>query len=84
MEPAREELAAGIEKAVFADQMPVYQNYTAKAETNPASIKANLIAQLTAPVLWTQSVKNMIADGAISIHGSRPGQCTARTGEQNR
>ena len=74
MEPAREELAAGIEKAVFANPIcPVYQNYTSKAETNPAAIKTNLIAQLTAPVLWTQSVRNMIADGATSFTEVGPG-----------
>lgn len=74
MEPAREELAAGIEKAVFHDPIcPIYQNYTAKAETDPAAIKANLIAQLTAPVLWTQSVMNMIADGATSFTEVGPG-----------
>ncbi|MBS1623994.1 MAG: ACP S-malonyltransferase [Bacteroidetes bacterium] len=74
MEPAREELAAGIEKAVFATPTcPIYQNYTAKAENNPAVIKANLIAQLTAPVLWTQSVKNMITDGATNFIEVGPG-----------
>ncbi|MBS1684029.1 MAG: ACP S-malonyltransferase [Bacteroidetes bacterium] len=74
MEPAREELAAGIEKAVFTTPIcPIYQNYTAKAESNPAVIKANLIAQLTAPVLWTQSVKNMITDGATNFIEVGPG-----------
>lgn len=74
MEPAREELAAGIEKAVFsAPVCPIYQNYTAKAETDPAAIKSNLIAQLTAPVLWTQSVRNMIADGATNFVEVGPG-----------
>ncbi|MCW3126703.1 MAG: fabD [Bacteroidetes bacterium] len=74
MEPAREELAAGIEKAIFSTPIcPIYQNYTAKAATDPATIKANLIAQLTAPVLWTQSVRNMIADGATSFTEVGPG-----------
>ena len=74
MEPAREELAAGIEKAIFQTPIcPIYQNYTAKAETDPAAIKANLIAQLTAPVLWAQSVRNMISDGATSFTEVGPG-----------
>ncbi len=74
MEPAREELAAGIEQAVFATPVcPIYQNYTAKAETDPAAIKSNLIAQLTAPVLWTQSVRHMIADGATNFIEVGPG-----------
>ncbi len=74
MEPAREELAAGIDKAHFSTPIcPIYQNYTAKAATDPAVIKANLIAQLTAPVLWTQSVRNMIADGARSFYEVGPG-----------
>jgi [acyl-carrier-protein] S-malonyltransferase len=74
MEPAREELAAGIDKAHFSAPIcPIYQNYTAKASTDPAEIKANLIAQLTAPVLWTQSVRNMIADGATAFYEVGPG-----------
>jgi [acyl-carrier-protein] S-malonyltransferase len=74
MEPAREELAAAINKANFSTPIcPIYQNYTAKASTDPAVIKANLIAQLTAPVLWTQSVKNMIADGATAFFEVGPG-----------
>lgn len=74
MEPAREELAAAINKAHFSTPTcPIYQNYTAKAATDPAEIKANLIAQLTAPVLWTQSVKNMIADGATAFYEVGPG-----------
>jgi [acyl-carrier-protein] S-malonyltransferase len=74
MEPAREELAAGIDKAHFSVPIcPIYQNYTAQASTDPAVIKANLIAQLTAPVLWTQSVKNMIADGATAFYEVGPG-----------
>ncbi len=74
MEPAREELAAAIEQATFSNPIcPIYQNYTAKPSTDPAIIKSNLIAQLTAPVLWTQSVKNMIADGAKSFTEVGPG-----------
>ena len=74
MEPAREELAAGIDKAHFSIPIcPIYQNYTAKAATDPAVIKANLIAQLTAPVLWSQSVRNMIADGANAFYEVGPG-----------
>jgi len=74
MEPAREELAAGIDEAHFSTPIcPIYQNYTAKPSTDPAVIKANLIAQLTAPVLWTQSVRNMIADGAKSFYEVGPG-----------
>jgi len=65
MEPARTELAAAIENTNFNQPIcPVYQNVNAKAETNPAIIKENLIAQLTAPVRWTKSVENMIAGGA--------------------
>ena len=65
MEPARAELAAAIESTVFnAPKCPVYQNVSTKGETDPEVIKANLIAQLTAPVRWTQSVQHMIADGA--------------------
>lgn len=65
MEPARMELAEGIEKAVFNTPVcPVYQNVTALPSTDPAEIKKNLLAQLTSPVKWTQSVRNMVADGA--------------------
>lgn len=65
MEPARQELAEGIEKAVFSTPVcPVYQNVTAGPSTDPDEIKKNLLAQLTAPVKWTQTVKNMVADGA--------------------
>ncbi len=74
MEPAREELAAAIEATSF-DQptCPIYQNVTANAVTDPEAIKANLIAQLTAPVKWTQSVRQMIADGASSFTEVGPG-----------
>ncbi len=65
MEPAREELAAGIEATTFSKgSCPVYQNVTATAITDAAEIQKNLITQLTAPVKWTQSVQQMIADGA--------------------
>ena len=65
MEPARAELAEAIEKTVFkAPECPVYQNVTAKAETDPEVIKANVLTQLTSPVRWSQSVKRMVADGA--------------------
>lgn len=75
MEPARAELAEGIEKAVFsAPVCPVYQNVTAKPSTDPAEIKANLLAQLTSPVRWTQSVKNMLEDGACHFVELGPGK----------
>lgn len=74
MEPAREELAAAINEANFSTPIcPIYQNYTARPSTDPLEIKANLIAQLTAPVLWTQSVRNMIADGATTFYEVGPG-----------
>ncbi len=64
MAPAKEELAAAIEKAEFnVPKMPIYQNATAKREISPEKIKENLVKQLTAPVLWTQTMQNMIADG---------------------
>ncbi len=75
MEPARAELAEGIEKAVFHTPVcPVYQNVTARPSTDPAEIKANLLAQLTSPVRWTQSVKNMLADGADHFVELGPGK----------
>ena len=65
MEPAREELAKAIETTTFKTPVcPVYQNVTAQASVDPETIKKNLLAQLTSPVKWTQTVKNMIADGA--------------------
>ncbi|MFK7970303.1 MAG: ACP S-malonyltransferase [Bacteroidia bacterium] len=74
MEPARVELAQGIEAAPFSDaRIPVYQNVTAAPATDSATIKTNLLAQLTAPVRWTQTMKNMIADGATSYVESGPG-----------
>ena len=74
MEPAREELAAAIEQTDFSKPVcPVYQNVPATAVTDPAEIKQNLITQLTAPVKWTQSVQNMIADGATLFTEVGPG-----------
>ncbi len=75
MEPAREELAQAIEATTFSSPLcPIYQNVTAKAETQPEEIKKNLILQLTAPVRWTQSVKQMIKDGALSFTEVGPGK----------
>ncbi len=75
MEPAREELATAIEETTFNEPMcPVYQNVVAKAVTNPAEIKENLIAQLTAPVRWTQCVQAMIADGGTEFVEVGPGK----------
>ncbi len=74
MEPAREELAAAIESTTFNKPIcPVYQNVDAKPQTNPETIKQNLIAQLTSPVRWTQTVENMIADGADHFIELGPG-----------
>ncbi len=74
MEPAKVELAAAIEATKFnAPKCPVYQNVTTKGETDPETIKKNLVLQLTAPVKWTQSVQNMIADGATSFVEVGPG-----------
>ena len=75
MESARAELAHGIEKAIFKTPIcPVYQNVTAEASTDPETIKANLLAQLTSPVRWTQSVRNMISDGAGQFIELGPGK----------
>ena len=75
MEPAREELAAAIEATTFNQPTcPVYQNVDAQPVSDPAVIKENLIAQLTAPVKWTQIVQNMIADGATSFTEVGPGK----------
>lgn len=74
MEPARIELAQAIESTKFnAPSCPIYQNATAEPATNPDIIKKNLIIQLTAPVLWTQSVKRMVADGATNFIECGPG-----------
>lgn len=75
MEPAREELASAIESASFSTPgCPVYQNVTTTAVTEAAEIKKNLIAQLTAPVKWTQSVQNMVTDGAKLFTEVGPGR----------
>ena len=75
MEPARKELAAAINATIInAPVCPVYQNVSAKPFTEPAQIKENLIAQLTAPVRWTQTVENMIADGATLFTEVGPGK----------
>ena len=74
MEPARLELGKAIEATPFIEPVcPVYQNVTAAASTDPATIKANLLAQLTSPVRWTQSVKAMIEDGADAFVELGPG-----------
>ncbi|MFY7811311.1 MAG: ACP S-malonyltransferase, partial [Flavobacterium sp.] len=75
MEPAREELAMAIENTHFNNPIcPIYQNVTANAVINPLEIKNNLITQLTAPVRWTQSVQQMIIDGAIEFIEVGPGK----------
>lgn len=74
MEPAREELAQAIEATPFsAPRCPIYQNVSALPTTDPAVIKANLLQQLTNPVRWTQSVKNMLEDGATRFVELGPG-----------
>jgi [acyl-carrier-protein] S-malonyltransferase len=75
MEPAREELAAAIEETTFSEPTcPVYQNVVAKAVTSPDEIKENLIAQLTAPVKWTQCIQAMITDGGTEFIEVGPGK----------
>ena len=75
MQPAKEELEAAINATVFsAPKCPVYQNVDAKPHTDPAEIKANLVAQLTASVRWTQTVQNMVADGADDFTECGPGK----------
>ena len=74
MEPARAKLAKAIETTeVRAPRCPIYQNVTALPETDPVRIKENLLKQLTSPVRWTQSVKNMLADGATEFTELGPG-----------
>ena len=74
MAPAAEDLKAAILKTDFHKPFcPIYQNVTAKAETEPEIIRENLLRQLTAPVRWTQSVQNMIADGATEFYEFGPG-----------
>ena len=78
MEPAREELAAAIEATAFSTPIcPVYQNVTANAVSDPSEIKKNLIIQLTAPVKWTQSIQQMIKDGATLFTEVGPGKVLA-------
>jgi [acyl-carrier-protein] S-malonyltransferase len=75
MEPAREKLASAIESTHFNEPIcPIYQNVTAGAEISPSKIKENLVAQLTAPVRWTQSVRNMKTDGAVEFTEVGPGK----------
>jgi [acyl-carrier-protein] S-malonyltransferase len=75
MEPAREKLAAAIANTTFnTPRCPIYQNVVAQGVSNPEEIKANLNAQLTGPVKWTQTVKQMIADGATSFTEVGPGK----------
>jgi [acyl-carrier-protein] S-malonyltransferase len=74
MQPAKEELEAAINATeVHTPKCPVYQNVDAKPHTDPAEIKANLVAQLTASVRWTQTVEQMIADGADEFTECGPG-----------
>ena len=74
MQPAAEDLAQAINKTEFHKPLcPIYQNVSAQAETDPEIIRANLLKQLTAPVRWTQSVQNMIADGATEFYEFGPG-----------
>ncbi len=74
MQPAAEDLKAAILKTDFHKPFcPIYQNVTAKAEIDPETIRENLLKQLTAPVRWTQSVQNMIADGATQFYEFGPG-----------
>ncbi len=78
MEPARVELAAAIEAAPFtAPVCPIYQNVDARPHTDPAEIRQNLVAQLTSPVRWTQTVQNMVADGATEFTELGPGAVLA-------
>ncbi len=75
MEPARVELEAAIQAAPFAEPIcPVYQNVNARPSSEPETIKANLVAQLTSPVRWTQTIQQMIADGATSFTEVGPGK----------
>jgi [acyl-carrier-protein] S-malonyltransferase len=75
MMPAQQELEQAISETNFNTPIcPVYQNYTAKAVSDPAMIKSNLVAQLTAPVKWTQTMEQMIADGATKFYEAGPGK----------
>jgi [acyl-carrier-protein] S-malonyltransferase len=75
MEPAREKLAMAIEATeIVTPRCSIYQNVTASAISDASEIKKNLVAQLTAPVRWTQSVRAMVADGAIKFTEVGPGK----------
>lgn len=75
MEPARIELEDAIQQTHFSKPVcPVYQNVSAGSSTDPYKIKANLVAQLTSPVRWTQTIRNMISDGATSFTEAGPGK----------
>jgi [acyl-carrier-protein] S-malonyltransferase len=75
MEPAREELAAAIENTLFSQPIcPVYQNVVALGVTDPTEIKKNLVSQLTAPVRWTQTMNQMLADGLTEVVEVGPGK----------
>lgn len=75
MMPAQKELEQAISETLFSAPIcPIYQNYTAKAVSDPAAIKLNLISQLTAPVKWTQTMEQMIADGATKFYEAGPGK----------
>ena len=75
MEPARKELATAIQQTNFKQPLcPIYQNVTAQAETNPEAIRQNLVAQLTGAVKWTQTIRQMLADGATEFTEVGPGK----------
>jgi [acyl-carrier-protein] S-malonyltransferase len=75
MQPAKEELAEAIERTEFQTPLcPIYQNVVARAVSSPAEIKANLNSQLTGPVRWTQTIMQMIADGATHFTEAGPGK----------
>jgi len=75
MEPAKKELEQAIVNTEFGNPVcPVYQNATGLPEVSPVKIRENLILQLTAPVRWTQSVQNMVKDGATEFFECGPGK----------
>lgn len=75
MMPAQKELEQAISETLFSTPIcPIYQNFTAKAVSDPGAIKLNLMAQLTAPVKWTQTMEQMIADGATKFYEAGPGK----------
>ena len=74
MEPAAEELREAILATEFFEPIcPIYQNTNAYPQTDPEAIRQNLLSQLTSPVRWTQTIKNMIADGATEFYEYGPG-----------